>query len=106
MQKVLTAKGVAKYLHVAPITVYHKAQKGEIPAIRVGRNWRFPLTLLEEWARKKAKRDKGSWKYHKTTAYKSLRKAKTKKISTKLFKSYECGGVKGGLSRRELYSER
>lgn len=106
MQKVLTVRGVAKYLCVAPITIYHRAQKGEIPAIRVGRNWRFPLTLLEEWARKKAERDKGSWKYHKTADYEASREAKAKKMATKNFKNYECGGVKGGLSRRELYSER
>lgn len=119
MGKVLTVREVAEFLHISPVTVYLKVRKEEIPAIRVGRNWRFPLDLLEEWISKKAKKDKGAWKYHKTAAYQALREAEERKgqvmphkevkaeeMVAKLFKSYECGGVKGSLSRKELYSER
>lgn len=67
MEKILSAEEVAEYLGIAKETVYRKARKGEIPASRVGRMWRFPLDLIDEWLRDKAKRP-GPWRYTKRTS--------------------------------------
>ena len=49
MEKVLTVIDVAKLLSLSPITVYRLAKKGEIPAMRVGRCWRFTTAAIEKW---------------------------------------------------------
>ena len=40
---------VAKYLGVVPDTVYRKARRGEIPAVKMGKIWRFPKDALDKW---------------------------------------------------------
>jgi len=49
ISEVLTVREVARYLRLAKATVYKLARAGEIPAVRVGRAWRFPKQLLDEW---------------------------------------------------------
>jgi len=49
MPDLLTAREVAAYLRLNPATVYRLAQAGEIPAVKVGRVWRFSRALLDEW---------------------------------------------------------
>ena len=46
---ILTLDEVAKYLRVSERTVYDWAQKGEIPAGKIGTVWRFKKTELENW---------------------------------------------------------
>jgi len=46
---ILTLGEVAKYLKVSERTVYEWAQKGEIPAGKIGTVWRFKKSELEEW---------------------------------------------------------
>jgi len=46
---VMTAKEAAAYLRIARATLYRLAAKGEIPAVKVGRVWRFSRQLLDEW---------------------------------------------------------
>jgi len=46
---VLTANEVAQYLRLSAATVCRLAQAGEVPAVRVGRQWRFQRGLLDEW---------------------------------------------------------
>ena len=46
---VLTANEVAQYLRLSAATVYRWVQAGEIPAVRIGRVWRFQRELLDEW---------------------------------------------------------
>jgi excisionase family DNA binding protein len=53
--KILGVKELAKYLGVAPITVYRKVRDGEIPAIRIGRKWKFSQELIDEWLREKVR---------------------------------------------------
>ena len=55
MNKVLTVLEMARYLGVTPDTVYRKARTGEIPGIKLGRVWRFPQYIIDEWLREKAK---------------------------------------------------
>ena len=46
---ILTIEEVAKYLRVSERTVYDWAQKGEIPAGKIGTVWRFKKTEIEQW---------------------------------------------------------
>ena len=46
---ILTIEEVAKYLRVSERTVYDWAQKGEIPAGKIGTVWRFKKSEVEKW---------------------------------------------------------
>jgi len=48
-EDILTIDEVAKYLRVSERTVYEWAQKGEIPAGKIGTVWRFKKTDLQKW---------------------------------------------------------
>jgi len=50
---ILTIEEVAKYLRVSERTVYDWAQKGEIPAGKIGTVWRFKKTEIEKWVNEK-----------------------------------------------------
>lgn len=47
--EILTIEEVAKYLRVSERTVYDWAQKGEIPAGKIGTVWRFKRAEVEKW---------------------------------------------------------
>ncbi len=49
MDRLLSAKEVAEYLHVKPITVRRKAQSGEIPSIKIGHRLRFDKKQIDRW---------------------------------------------------------
>ena len=42
MQRLLSARQVQDILHIDRSTVYRMAEDGRLPAIRVGKQWRFP----------------------------------------------------------------
>ena len=46
---ILDVEGAAAVLGVSTRTVYNLARKGEIPAMRVGREWRFARQNLIAW---------------------------------------------------------
>ena len=46
---ILTIEEVAKYLRVSDRTGYDWAQKGEIPAGKIGTVWRFKKSEVEKW---------------------------------------------------------
>ena len=52
--EIMTAQEVANYLRLAEATVYKLAQAGRIPAVKVGRAWRFKKELIDEWFRNQA----------------------------------------------------
>jgi len=54
MADILTLPELAKYLKTSRDTIYRKAQKGMIPAIKFGKEWRFPKDVIDEWLRKEA----------------------------------------------------
>jgi len=54
----LTAQEVSVRLGVPLPKLYELAAKGRIPAVRVGRHWRFPRRLLEAWQRSAARATK------------------------------------------------
>lgn len=47
--EILTLEEVAVYLKAGKRTVYRLAQKGEIPAFKLGGTWRFRRSDLERW---------------------------------------------------------
>ncbi len=46
-----TVEDVAQYLRLKTETVRAMARRGEIPAVRLGRVWRFQRETLEAWVR-------------------------------------------------------
>jgi excisionase family DNA binding protein len=47
--EILTLDAVATYLKAGKRTVYRLAQKGEIPAFKLGGTWRFRRAELDSW---------------------------------------------------------
>jgi len=58
MEEYLTAKQVAKYLQVKPLTVYQWARTNKIPAVKIGRIWRFKKNTIDNFLEKKPKKKK------------------------------------------------
>ncbi|HAE21002.1 MAG TPA: PTS fructose transporter subunit IIA [Spirochaetaceae bacterium] len=55
---ILTIEEVAKYLRVSERTVYDWAQKGEIPAGKIGTVWRFKKSEIERWVNERLSSNK------------------------------------------------
>jgi nitrogen PTS system EIIA component len=53
LPEILTLEEVARYLRVSDRTVYEWAQKGEIPAGKLGSSWRFKRADIQRWADEK-----------------------------------------------------
>lgn len=51
MGELLTTNELANYLKLKRETVLHKAKKGEIPAIKIGRQFRFDKEKIDDWLR-------------------------------------------------------
>ena len=49
MAHLLTTKELSRYLKLHEITITKYASQGLIPAIRVGRVWRFDKDKIDEW---------------------------------------------------------
>lgn len=64
--KLLTIQEVASVLKINQHTAYRYSKEGKIPAVRVGRNWRFSEEVLEKWLAEKAGKDLGAWPRKKT----------------------------------------
>ena len=47
--EMLTAKDIQTLLQVDRSTVYRMAEAGRLPAIKVGRRWRFPADQFDSW---------------------------------------------------------
>jgi excisionase family DNA binding protein len=47
--RVLTAKELAEVLRVHPTTIYRELHSGNIPAFRVGSEWRFNVESIDKW---------------------------------------------------------
>jgi excisionase family DNA binding protein len=46
---IMTVEEVAKYLRLSQAKVYRLANAGEIPAMRIGKSWRFRKDMIDEW---------------------------------------------------------
>jgi len=49
MAEIMTTKEVSAYLKLHQITICKYAAEGEIPAIRIGRVWRFDKEAIDKW---------------------------------------------------------
>lgn len=47
--EILTLEEVAYYLRLKPQTIYEWAQERRIPAVKLGKEWRFRKTVLDRW---------------------------------------------------------
>lgn len=62
IDKYLTIRDVAGHLSLSVEMVYKLAQKGELPAIRIGSSWRIPKEEFEAWLQSKlAPLQKAKW---------------------------------------------
>ena len=48
-KRVLTVKEVADYLHVHQSTIYRMLKRAQLPAFRVGSDWRFNVETIDRW---------------------------------------------------------
>jgi excisionase family DNA binding protein len=55
----LNVKQVARYLQLKESTIYSWAQDGKIPAIKIGRTWRFRRSDLDSWLARHLKGETG-----------------------------------------------
>ncbi len=52
-KEIMTAKDVAEYLNLHPLTVHRYAREGKIPAFKIGTDWRFHKKYIERWIKEK-----------------------------------------------------
>ena len=45
----MTLEDVAGYLKLKPQTIYTWAQEKKIPAAKLGKEWRFKKSIIDEW---------------------------------------------------------
>jgi len=65
MQEVLlTVEQVAKYLKIDKFTVYRLVAQKELPAFKVGNQWRFKRKMIEAWLMKNSNIQKTAQKSH------------------------------------------
>jgi excisionase family DNA binding protein len=48
---IMTVREVAQYLRLSRAKVYRLAKAGKIPAMRIGRFWRFRKDMIDDWFR-------------------------------------------------------
>ncbi len=49
MDEIMTLEEVARYLKLKPQTIYTWAQEKRIPAAKLGKEWRFKKSIIDEW---------------------------------------------------------
>ena len=49
MPDLLTAKQVAEYLQLSQRSIYRLLERGELPATKIGGQWRFRKAAIDEW---------------------------------------------------------
>lgn len=47
--EIMTLEEVAAYLRLKPQTIYTWAQDKKIPAAKLGKEWRFKKSMIDEW---------------------------------------------------------
>ena len=50
MAVVLTLEEVASYLRVHPSTIYRLVKKRQLPAFKMGSDWRFNREAIDQWS--------------------------------------------------------
>lgn len=49
MDEILTFEETRKYLKFSESKLYQLVQQGKIPASKIGRNWRFKRSRIDDW---------------------------------------------------------
>jgi len=57
IDEIMTIEEVARYLSLHELTVRRLAREGEIPAFKIGRQWRVKKALLDRWIEREAMRN-------------------------------------------------
>lgn len=60
LQAFLTTDEVLGYLNTTPRTIYRLIRSGELPAVRVGGQWRFRRDALDAWVERQKQTGKHS----------------------------------------------
>jgi excisionase family DNA binding protein len=47
--RLVTVKELSNYLRVHPSTIYRLLKRGELPAFKLGSDWRFNLEAIDRW---------------------------------------------------------
>lgn len=53
-REILTIREVAQYLRLSEAKIYELARTGSIPAMRIGKSWRFKKDLIDDWFRQQS----------------------------------------------------
>ena len=48
-EDIMTLEEVAAYLRLKPQTIYKWAQEKKMPAAKLGKEWRFKKSIIDEW---------------------------------------------------------
>ena len=48
----MTVHDVAEYLRLSEAKIYKMAREGHVPALRMGKKWRFKKDLIDDWIRR------------------------------------------------------
>lgn len=88
---VLTIKELADYLAISKATLHTMVRKGEIPAAKIGKSWRFLRPAIDRWLEQ----------LMLNNLYRPIEKSE--KIE---FTPHALGEIKGDISREEIYSDR
>jgi excisionase family DNA binding protein len=63
--KILTVPEVAEYLHVHPTTIYRLLRAKQLPAFRVGSEWRFNVDTIDRWRSEQEQAAASTRRHHK-----------------------------------------
>jgi len=50
----MTIKEVADYLRLSKVTVYKMTRQGKIPALKIGKQWRYNKSEIDSWVKQKS----------------------------------------------------
>ncbi len=71
---VFTLKEVAEYLNVHPDSIRRYAKRGELPAFKIGTDWRFNKESIDQW--RKAQEEKNRRQARERSQQKTLARRK------------------------------
>jgi excisionase family DNA binding protein len=49
LAKIMNLRELSDYLRVHPSTIYRLLKRNQIPAFRIGGNWRFNVEAIDKW---------------------------------------------------------
>ena len=79
MAEIMTTKEISAYLKLHPITICKYASEGRIPAIRIGKVWRFDKDVIDMWIARDQNNQKSKKGTNSTKDQKQPKKKRTGK---------------------------